>query len=78
MAQQLQNIEWDDLVYASAGFITVVMMILTYSISNGIAFGFITYALGMIAAKRAKEVHPTVWALLVIFIIYFALPYIQL
>ena len=78
MAQQLKEIEWNDLVYAAAGFMTVVMMILTYSISNGIAFGFITYALGMIAAKRAKEVHPTVWALLVIFIIYFALPYIQL
>lgn len=78
MAQQLKNIEWDDVVYAAAGFVTVVMMILTYSISNGIAFGFITYAFGMIAAKRSKEVHPTVWVLLVIFVIYFALPYIQL
>ena len=54
------------------------MMILTYSISNGIAFGFITYAFGMVAAKRAKEVHPTVWVLLVVFLIYFGLPYIQL
>ena len=78
MAQQLKNIEWDDIVYASAAFITVIMMILTYSISNGIAFGFITYAFGMIAAKRSKEVHPTVWVLLVIFLIYFVLPYIQL
>lgn len=78
MAQQLQNIEWDDLVYAAAGFITVIMMILTYSISNGIAFGFITYAFGMVAAKRTKDVHITVWILLVVFVIYFALPYIQL
>ena len=54
------------------------MMILNYSISNGIAFGFITYAFGMVAAKRTKEVHSTVWLLLVVFLNYFTLPYIQL
>ena len=41
MASQLGGIEWDDIVFAASGFITVIMMILTYSISDGIAFGFI-------------------------------------
>lgn len=75
MAQQLAGIQWDDLVYATSAFITVISMILTYSISNGIAFGFIAYAVAMSAVGKAKEVHPTVWALLVIFVLYFASPY---
>lgn len=74
MAQQLKEVDWDDMIFATAGFVTVVMMILTYSISNGIAFGFIAYAVAMSAAGKAKEVHITVWILMVIFVIYFALP----
>lgn len=74
MAQQLKEIEWDNMIYATAGFLTVIAMILTYSISNGIAFGFIAYAIAMIAAGKAKEVHMTVWILMIIFVIYFALP----
>ncbi len=75
MAQQLKSIQWDDLVIAIPAFITVISMILTYSISNGIAFGFIAYAVAMVAAVKVKEVHPTVWILMVIFVIYFASPY---
>lgn len=74
MAQQLKEVNWDNMIFATAGFITVVAMILTYSISNGIAFGFIAYAVAMIAAGKAKEIHVTVWILMVIFVIYFALP----
>ena len=44
MAQQLGGIDWDDFAFAAAGFMTVIMMVLCYSISNGIALGFITYA----------------------------------
>ena len=75
MAQQLKGIDWDDMVFASAGFITVIMMILMYSISNGIACGFIAYTVAMVAAGRSKDIHPTVWVLLVIFVAYFATPY---
>lgn len=75
MAQQMKSINWDDIMVAIPAFITIIVMILTYSISNGIAFGFISYAVVMLAAGRAKEVHLTVWILLVIFVIYFASPY---
>lgn len=71
MAQQLGGIDWDDMVYAASGFVTVIFMILSYSISNGIALGFITYAVSMVAARRTKEVSFVVWALVFIFIIYF-------
>ena len=75
MAQQLGGIDWDDMVYASAAFITIIVMVLMYSISDGIACGFMVYTIGMIAAGRIKEIHPSVWILLVIFIIYFATPF---
>lgn len=77
MAQQLKGIDWDDMIFAAAGFVTVIMMILMYSISNGIACGFIVYTIAMIAAGKAKEIHPTVWALMIIFVLYFATPYIM-
>ena len=46
-------------------------MILGYSITNGIALGFIAYAVGMIASGKMKQVQPIVWILTIIFIIYF-------
>ena len=71
MAQQLKGIEWDNLVYATSTFVTIVFMILGYSITNGIALGFVAYAVGMIASGKMKQVQPIVWILTIIFIIYF-------
>lgn len=71
MAQQLKGIEWDNLVYATSTFVTVVFMILGYSITNGIALGFVAYAVGMLAMGKAKEVKPIVWVLVVLFVVYF-------
>ena len=75
MAQQLKGVDWDDMIFAASGFVTIVMMILMYSISNGIACGFIVYTIAMIAAGKAKAIHPTVWVLMIIFVVYFATPY---
>ena len=74
MAGQLGGIDWDNIIFTCAGFITIIFMILSYSISNGIAMGFIAYTVAMCACGKAKEIHPTVWVLLVIFVIYFATP----
>ena len=71
MAQQLKSIDWEDMMIAAAAFVTIIVMVLGYSISNGIAFGFIVYTIGMIGAGKTKEIHPTVWVLDVIFLIYF-------
>lgn len=75
MAQQLKGIDWDNMVFATSSFLTIIGMILTYSISDGIAFGFITYAIAMTATGQAKKVNPVVWVLLLIFVAYFASPY---
>ncbi len=73
MAQQLGGIDWSDFVYASSSFMAVITMILAYSISDGIAVGFITYVVASIAAKRTKEIHPIVWVLLPIFVLHYIL-----
>ena len=71
MAGQLGGIDWSDFPYAVAGFFTIISMILFYSISNGIAVGFITYAIAMLASGRGKEVSKIIWGLDLIFIFYF-------
>lgn len=73
MAGQLKDIDWDDPIIAVSAFITIITMILTYSISDGIAFGFISYAVAMLAAGRFKQINAVVWVLIVIFILYFAM-----
>lgn len=69
MVKQLKDIEWTDTPILIASFLTIIIMILTYSIATGIAIGFIFYPLTMIASKRYKEVHPMMYGLAVIFII---------
>lgn len=71
MAQQLGGVDWNDFVFATAGFITVIAMILTYSISNGIALGFIAYGVAMVASGKAKDVNMIIWILDIVFIFYF-------
>lgn len=70
MAQQLKGIDWDNFVYAASGFMTVLFMILAYSISDGIAIGFITYALTMVGVGKTKEVKPIVWILVAFFVVF--------
>lgn len=73
MAQQLGNIDWEDFVAATSGFVAIITMILAYSIADGIATGFITYGVVMIASGKAKEVKPVIWVLIAVFIAHFIL-----
>lgn len=68
MAQSLKNISWTKLEIAIPAFLIVLGMPLTYSISDGIALGFIMYPITMIAAKRGKEVHPLMYVLFFVFV----------
>ncbi|MCG3419760.1 NCS2 family permease [Oceanobacillus jordanicus] len=71
MASSLKSIEWDQFEIAVPAFLTVVTMPLTYSIATGIAIGFIFYPITMLLKGRAKEIHPIMYLLFVIFILYF-------
>lgn len=72
MASQLKDIKWDNLIFAASGFVTIIFMILGYSISNGIALGFIVYVISMIATGQAKDINKMVWVLFLLFTAYFA------
>ena len=71
MCRDLVNISWDDFVAAASCMITVLCMVLSFSISNGIAIGFLTYTVMMIATNKAKQLHPMIYFLDVLFIAYF-------
>ncbi|WP_073507970.1 NCS2 family permease [Streptobacillus notomytis] len=71
MATQLSNVDWRDFSTAAAGFITIVVMILSYSIADGIAAGFIVYVLSKLFTSKRKKIGKVVWLLFIIFLIYF-------
>lgn len=73
MAQQLRNIEWEKTEVAIFAFITIITTVLTYSIANGIAFGFIFYTIMMLVQKRYKEVHPSMYVMSLVFFAYYVL-----
>lgn len=71
MAENLAHVHWTDLSIAIPSFLIVIGMPLTYSISDGLAWGMIIYPLSMIAAKKVKQITPMMWLLFIVFIIYF-------
>jgi AGZA family xanthine/uracil permease-like MFS transporter len=73
MAQQTREINWDRLEIAIPAFLIIIGMPLTYSISDGMALGIISYPIAMIAAKRGKEVHPLMYGLFFVFIGFIAI-----
>lgn len=73
MARGLAEINWDDITDVAPAVITALAMPLTYSIANGIGFGFITFAVVKLLSGRHREVSPAVYVLAILFIIKFAI-----
>ena len=71
MASSLKEIAWDDISEAIPAFFAAVFMAFSYSISYGIAAGFIMYCLVMTCKNRAKEVHPMLWIVSLLFLLDF-------
>ena len=69
MARGLVEIEWDDITEAAPAVITAIAMPFTFSIADGIAFGFIAYAGIKLVAGRWRDIHPAVGILSVLFVI---------
>ncbi len=69
MARGLTEVEWNDITEAAPAVITALAMPFTFSIADGIAFGFISYAGIKVAAGRYSDVHPAVAILAVLFVI---------
>ena len=73
MCSNLKEIEWDKPEVSISAFLTVILMPLTYSIGEGIACGFLSYVVLMIFKGKAKKVHPVMYVLAALFVIYFAI-----
>lgn len=61
MLRELTELDWDDTTEVIPAAVTALSMPFTYSIANGLAFGFITYAALKLLTGRAREVHWMVW-----------------
>lgn len=71
MASSLNEIKFDNIYEAFPAFITALLMPLTFSISMGLALGFISYTLLMLFSGRGKEVHWMMYVLTLTFALYF-------
>jgi AGZA family xanthine/uracil permease-like MFS transporter len=70
---QVKGIPWDDWAISIPCFLTIVLMPFTYSITNGIGAGFISYVILQVAVGKARKVHPLLWAVSILFAVYFAI-----
>jgi AGZA family xanthine/uracil permease-like MFS transporter len=73
MMQQVKGIDWDDLEIAIPAFLTIVLMPFTYSISVGIGAGFVAYVLIKVVRAKFADVHPLLWVVAGLFVVYFAI-----
>ena len=71
MLRELVDIDWDDSTESVPAVVTVLMMPFTYSIANGLAFGFISYAVLKLLTGRARQVPWIIWLIAALFLFKF-------
>ncbi|MBL3672644.1 NCS2 family permease [Paracoccus sp. KCTC 42845] len=72
MVRELSEIEWEDVTESAPAVLTALVMPFTYSIANGLAFGFISYAVIKLLTGKASQVHAATWIVAALFVIKFA------
>lgn len=73
MIKGIVHIDFNDISEAIPNFLIIVLIPLTFSIIDGIAFGFISYTIMKIATKKSKDISVTMYIVSFIFILYFIL-----
>jgi len=71
MCEPLRTIAFDDLTEAIPAFLVILLIPLTFSVANGIAFGLVAYPLVKAAAGRWREVSPAMYVVAALFLLYF-------
>lgn len=71
MLRELVDVEWSDLTESVPAALCALAMPFTYSIANGLAFGFIAYAVLKAGTGRWRDVHPAVWVVAALFVLRF-------
>jgi adenine/guanine/hypoxanthine permease len=77
MMTEVRQIPWDTLDEAIPAFLTILTLPLTFNISYGIGFGFISYVLIKLSKGKAREVHPLLYVTAVLFALAFVWPALQ-
>ncbi len=72
MMRELSEIEWDDVTEAAPAALTALGIPFTYSIANGLAFGFISYVLLKAFSGKWRSIHPATWIVAALFVLRFA------
>ncbi len=78
MITELRSVDWKDAPLTISILMTILFMLLCFSITDGIAFGLITYCICMLGAGRGREVGWIIYALAIVFVLYFAVTAIEL
>ncbi|MCK4763424.1 MAG: NCS2 family permease [Candidatus Aminicenantes bacterium] len=73
MMKNIVNIDFKDLEIGFPSFIIILMIALSYSISTGLAFGFLSYSLIKIFKGKIKEMKPALWVINILCILFFVL-----
>lgn len=74
LANSVREIDWADYTIAVPAFVTMVMMPFTYSITNGIGMGFITFVVLRLAAGRGRGVPAAMYVVSAVFLFYYLMP----
>jgi adenine/guanine/hypoxanthine permease len=77
MMSNVREVAWDDVEIAIPAFLTIVLMPFTYSITNGIGAGFVTYVFIKLSRGKSAEVHPMMYIAAAAFVVYFGIFYIR-
>lgn len=72
MLREMTDINWDDTTEAAPAAITALAMPFTYSIANGLAFGFISYVVIKLSSGKIREIHPATAIVAALFIVKYA------
>ncbi len=72
MLREITDVDWNDVSEATPAALTALMMPFTYSIANGLAFGFISYVVLKVTTGRWREVHAAAYIVAALFTVKFA------
>jgi AGZA family xanthine/uracil permease-like MFS transporter len=68
MMREFKEINWDDITDAVPAAMTALIMPFTYSIANGLAFGFISYVVLKTMTGKVRSLHPATWLVAILFL----------
>lgn len=77
LISQIKDLVWDDMSLVIPAFLTIALMPFTYSITNGIGAGVVSFVVLRTAAGRIRDIHPLMWVVAAVFVVYFALEPLQ-